>query len=445
VAVAAVDTVAALTVLDPRAWLAANVPEAVPAPFAPFHAPLVRWPAPGERQARVVFRGAAKTTLTRALVMWAAVHGHCRGVLWIRATDSDGEADRDALERWGTIAGVPTRRRGHQRMLLVNGVPVWTRSPGAAVRGLQYVTDDGQVIRPDVIIVDDVETRETARSATQTDVLRRWLTSDAIPTSGQGAPARVIMLGTPITPTCLVAQAMRREGIFATWTPPLVVPIVTDGAPAWPALWNPAIRDDHDDDTWANEYLLDPLPAGSLVFPPARTVWVERPSSGQAFIGVDPAGSGRDRFAIVASAVYPSGLCFLDADAYDGPVEGAPDRVAAMVHRLRSWGITPAGVSVEQGGDWRWAASEAAKLIAPVKVVTEAPVGSKLERAMPLTRWHHRRRVLFAEHLRGSVLDVEFHTWTRQGFTVTGHDDTVDAAVWSGGLSTHGWRTSIPG
>jgi hypothetical protein len=430
---------------DARGWLAYNVPHAVPDPFAPFHEALVQLPPPGTMRALVLFRGAAKTTLVRGTVVHAAQHHLVRGVLWIRATDADARADREALVRLCQIAGIPHGTDGAQRMVNVAGVPVWTRSPGSAVRGLQHVTPTGAIIRPDLVIVDDMETRETARSAELTDRLLRWLEADVIPTAGQKHPVRVLMLGTPITPTSLIARAMRREGTFARWLPPLVVPIVNrHGVPAWPDAFDPTLHDRTPDDVWANEYLLEPLPAGSLVFPATRTVWVDMPTSGHAFIGADPAGEGRDRFGIVAAALYPSGLCVLDADAWDGPVENAPDRVAAMCYRLREAGLTVTAAGFEEGGDWRWAANETARLISPIPVYTEAPIGSKLERAMPLTVWHRRRRLMIAAHLRGSTFDVELHTWTRTGFTVTGHDDTIDAAVWACGLATHGWDTPAP-
>ncbi len=38
----------------------------------------------------------------------------------------------------------------------------------------------------------------------------RWMQADLFATAGHNQPLRVIMLGTPITPTSLIARAMRR-------------------------------------------------------------------------------------------------------------------------------------------------------------------------------------------------------------------------------------------
>ena len=88
--------------------------------------------------------------------------------------------------RLAALAGLTAKIDSDRGLILINGIPVWTRTPGGAVRGLQYVTTDGAVIRPDTIIVDDLETRETARSQAQTDKLKTWLAADALQTAGVG-------------------------------------------------------------------------------------------------------------------------------------------------------------------------------------------------------------------------------------------------------------------
>ncbi len=101
-------------------------------------------------------------------------------------------------------------------------------------------------------------------------------------------------------------------------------------------------------------------------------------------------------------------------------------------------------MNVEAVGAWRWWANRVAELVAPLPVKYETPILSKHERAIPLSRWHKLGLVSVANHLRGSPFDVEFHTWTFDGFTVTGHDDTVDAAVWAAGAATSGWKVPTP-
>ena len=444
----AVDQLEAGATVDPRYWMVRHAPDAVPAEFAPFHGPLTRLPEPGERHARIVFRGAAKSTLTLGMIMRACHQKAITGVVWVRAIGGDSDADREAIGRLAELAGLPCKVRHAQQLVIVNGVPIWTKTPTGAVRGLKLVTAAGAVIRPDTVVIDDIETRETARSKMQTDRLGRWMQADLFATAGHDAPPlRVVMLGTPITPSCLIARAMRREAPFDTWTSPMVVPYVDgDGRPAWPAVYDDGLEDRTDDDAWANEYLLQPLPEGALLLPPDRTRWV--PDSEVEgvieMVAVDPAAAGDDATGIVAAGSTPVGIVFTDAVQWNGHPEDGPHKVAELVRRRQAAGNTVASVHVEAVGAWRWYAKRVAELVAPIPVEYETPKVSKTERAVNLSRWQKRSAVWMAESLRGSPLDVELHTWTREGYTVTGHDDMADAAVWAAGAATLGWQHEPP-
>jgi len=437
---------AATATVDPLAWAKLRVPDMVPSKFAAFHRDLTVWPAPGEKQARVVFRGAAKSTLTKAMVVWACQHKRARGVLIIRAIASDAKADREALLRIAAMAGLPAVNDSDRGLTLINGVPVWTRTPGGAVRGLHHVTLTGEVIRPDTIIIDDLETRETARSKMQTDNLATWLAADALQTAGRGVEnaARVIMLGTPITPTCLVSQAMRRTGMFESWLPPLVVPYTDgEGVPAWPELYEPDLAASVPAIVMANEYDLNPLPPGSLVFDPAHTQWVETPDRCPVVVAVDPAGDGEDRTGIVAAALTPTGLHIVDALAYDGPAQNMPETVGRFVRQIaESHDVLMVGV--EAVGGFVFALPLIRQACQPFTVKAETPHTSKLERALNLTLWHTASKLSMSPHLVGSDLDVEAHTWTLAGHTITGHDDMPDAMVWACALATRAWTATIP-
>lgn len=441
--VSAVDELTARAVLDPRAWLKRWTPAAVPQRFAPHHARLVELPEPGRSQMRCVWRGSAKTTITRGLVAWCCEHRRVRGVLWIRATGNDGKADRQALERIAAQRGMPVDADGSQGLLVVNGVPIWTRSPGAAVRGINWThPETSEVIRPDLCIVDDLETRASARSKEQTQQIETWLFSDALQTGEQTHPMRTIMLGTPITPTCLVSKAMTRKPPFDTWAPPLIVPIVdAKGRPNWPEQHDPELVSSVPEITWATEYMLQALPPGRLYFPPDRTLWLPKvPKRLHVWVGVDPAGDGDDSTGIAAVALHPRyGLLVVDAMAWDGLAADMPLQVAAFVRRLQENEHRIGGVLFEANrGAWQWPAREVRGLLAPITVQTEAPRLSKGERCMPVTLWHKHDQLVVSEHLQGSTLDTQMHSFTLDEKTVDGHDDVLDAMVWACGVATKG-------
>lgn len=432
----------ARAVFEPLAWLKRWTPAAVPADYAPHHERLVELPEPGHSQVRVVWRGSAKTTLTRGLVGWLCERRKVRGVLWVRANGSDCKDDREALARVCAMRGIPCQVDGSLGRLVVNGVPIWTRTPGGAVRGLNWTNPDtGEVVRPDLCVIDDLETRETARSKTQTELIGQWLFSDALQTGEQAHPMRTILNGTPITPTCLVSKAMRREAPFDMWDEPLVVPMLAeDGTPNWPEQYDPTLRDRVPAITLATEYDLQTLPPGQLYFPRHHTVWADTPERVRCWVGVDPAGDGEDATGLAAVALLPGvGLHVVDAMAWEGLASQMPLQVSAFVRRLQASEHSVAGVLFEANkGAWQWAAREVRDLLAPITVQAEAPTLSKGERAIPVTLWHQLGQFSLATHLQGSVADSQLHSFTMQEQTVSGHDDVFDAIMWAAGVATQG-------
>jgi len=435
-------------VLDPRAWLQRWTPAAVPARYAPHHAALVELPDPGHAQVRVVWRGSAKTTLTRGFIGWLCERRHVRGILLVRATGSDTRGDREALERICQARGLPHEIDGEQNRMIINGVPVWFRTPGGAVRGINWTNPaTAEVVRPDLCVIDDLETRESARSKHQTAVIETWLFSDALQCGEQAHPMRTIMLGTPITPTCLISKAMRQEPPFDRWDDPLVVPMLNDkGEPNWPEMYDPDLRSSIPAITLATEYDLETLPPGELYFPARLTWWTETPKQCRLWVGVDPAGDGEDSTGIAAVTLRQDvGLHVVDAIGWDGLASQMPLQVAAFVRRLEQNGHTVAGVLFEANqGAWQWPARETRDLLAPITVQTAPPKLSKGERAIPVTLWHQNGWLSLSPHLRGSTLDSEMHSFTLSEQTLSGHDDVFDAAMWAAGVATQGHTVKPP-
>ena len=431
-------------------WLKRYTPAAVPTKYAPYHQQLIELPEPGHSRLVCLFRGAAKTTVLRGVVIHSAIHDHVpvQGILLIRATYGDAKADRKALVRWAQMAGHVAAEYGDEHMLVINNTPIWTRTPGSAVRGIQWVNPDtGQVVRPNLAVVDDLETRASARSKTQTDNIQTWLFSDVMQTAGQGDPMRTLLVGTPITPTCLVAQAMRGTAPFDTWDTPLIVPIVdADGNPAWPDNYDAGIRARVPDITWATEYMLDPLPPGTLLFPPSRTVWNSLPASKvhEVVVSIDPAGDGDDATAAVAMCMTPRGLHIVNVLHHTGSSLNAPEEIGRFVRELQEEGWLVIGLTFEGVGGWVHMKREVQKAVAPLRVASDTPTMSKVERAKPLTVWHRAGALSVDARLKGSEWDVEFHSFDVDGLTVTGHDDCTDATAWAAQQRTGNWRANPP-
>lgn len=155
-------------------------------------------------------RGGGKTQLATGAAVWALVYGHKRYVVLIGATEAASDqimgdlkgrfADANAypdlhadfpevcypvasLEgitqkaKKQHIGGAQTHiewTQDHIRLPIVEGSRcphsiIQVASMTGAIRGKYFNAPDGSVLRPDLALVDDPQTRESAKSPTQTD------------------------------------------------------------------------------------------------------------------------------------------------------------------------------------------------------------------------------------------------------------------------------------
>ena len=182
-------------------------------------------------------RGSGKTTLAVRAVLWAILYAHHLYAMLLGATDEKAEKLLDGIKTELTknvllledfpeivyplwqLEGVIQRCKGQ----LLDGEPtgiVWTDKqlilpsvPGSpasqsiietgglltAVRGGQFVADDGTIRRPSLILPDDPQTRESARSIDQSENRIEIITGDVLGMAGPGKPLAMVM---PCTVIC---------------------------------------------------------------------------------------------------------------------------------------------------------------------------------------------------------------------------------------------------
>lgn len=160
----------------------------------------------GGRQAVAMPRGVGKTTLAVLASLWAILYGHRKFLLIISATQQLSEdfirrvktmiETVDKLEEWfpyditpfkalGGVAqrtktqryhGQPTYIEYKTNQIIFPAIPeanavssiIETAGlTGGRIRGRQHALPGGQIIRPDLVIVDDPQTKESARSQSQ--------------------------------------------------------------------------------------------------------------------------------------------------------------------------------------------------------------------------------------------------------------------------------------
>lgn len=194
-------------------------------------------------------RGSGKSTLCEAAVLWAVLYGHCRFVYLIHANDTKA---KEALESVQTeleandlmLADFPEvcypiarleRIAQRAKGQLLDGRPtamVWkgTRlilptiagSPSSgsiigaagllkAVRGAKYRTREREIRRPDLVIIDDPQTDESAGSVDQCTKREKIVSAGVLGMAGPGKTLAAVMPCTVIERGDLADRILDRE------------------------------------------------------------------------------------------------------------------------------------------------------------------------------------------------------------------------------------------
>lgn len=176
-------------------------------------------------------RGSGKTTLAVTAALWALLYGHRHWVCLIGATDDKAQKllasiktelrfnfklledfpevcwpirclqGRAARAGAQTYSGKPTEIQWLVSQIVLPNIE-GSRASGSVisvcgitgdVRGQQITSSDGQVIRPDYVIPDDPQTRESAKSQEQTRDRMAIVNGDILGLSGPGVKIAGVM------------------------------------------------------------------------------------------------------------------------------------------------------------------------------------------------------------------------------------------------------------
>ena len=203
----------------------------------------------GGQSAIAMPRGDGKTSLCEAAILWAISYGYRKFGMIIGAELNKAveslEAIKMALETNDRLAAdfpeicFPIRALGrvHQRApgQLFKGAPTfidWTqtqivlpsiprsKAAGAiirvvsitgAIRGAKFARPDGAEVRPDLVLVDDPQTRESAKSPTQCDDREAVLKADIGRLGAPGVRIGILAAVTVILPDDLSSRLLDPE------------------------------------------------------------------------------------------------------------------------------------------------------------------------------------------------------------------------------------------
>ena len=194
-------------------------------------------------------RGSGKTSLTMAACEWAILYAHRHWVCLIGATENKAQAllkgiktsfrfnqalyedfpevcfpiralEGQAKRTIGqTMDGNETNMSWGATELMLPSVP-GSPTSGAMItvagitgdiRGQQRILKDGSIIRPDVAILDDPQTRESAGSGTQTESRMSVIKGDVLGLAGPGVPIAAVVPCTVVYRNDLADQLLDKE------------------------------------------------------------------------------------------------------------------------------------------------------------------------------------------------------------------------------------------
>jgi len=240
----------------PPAWLRHYWPESYPKPFSAAHLTLIARARTaveqGGQYAVAMGRGRGKTACLRGVALWSVVTGLCRFPVLVAKTDKQAQDLLQGVTKMVTAPAfaadypeisavfVSTHCDPHRMMFAADArtgkrfgaackagflkmpdtfVRIDGRddipSPASNavissrgitshdLRGTHYVLDDGTILRPDLALVDDPETAESAKSSVQTEDRHSIIRSDIRGLAGVGRQVPILAGCTILRRGCL--------------------------------------------------------------------------------------------------------------------------------------------------------------------------------------------------------------------------------------------------
>jgi hypothetical protein len=225
---------------DLERYLRTYFPRAFPSPFCRDHQRMIGRLQEAETEgglyARALFRGGGKTAIFSRSMLHATMYGLRRFGVVIAATARDAgrimRQQKDELwsnellaadfpeicypcartlndgrlARRQIWAGQPTGIVWAPDQVVFAAVPpskvggaiLVTRAITGAIKGLNQRTADGTILRPDFVLLDDVQTRRSAKSLTATEDRVQTIDGDVLGLAGHDVPITAVMAVTPI-------------------------------------------------------------------------------------------------------------------------------------------------------------------------------------------------------------------------------------------------------
>ncbi len=203
----------------------------------------------GDLFALAMPRGSGKTTMVVAAILWAILCGYRsyvaligptkkHAVKLLSAIKTELETNDTLYELWPeavhpvrSLERIANRARGQKfngdhtyiewgkELIVLATIPNAPASSAiieavgitGSVRGMQQTSPDGKTRRPDLSVIDDPQTKQSARSATQVETRLEVIQGDVLGLAGPGEPFAAFCLCTVVETDDVADQLLNRE------------------------------------------------------------------------------------------------------------------------------------------------------------------------------------------------------------------------------------------
>ena len=314
----------------------------------------------------LIFRGSAKSTKFEEGAALEVGWGRTRNLLIL------GESETRAAERLTAIKHIIEYDEYYQAFFNCEPGNVWTDTRaitstgvfmqaagrGQSLRGVKHLD-----YRPDLILLDDIEDKESGSVATATarKKTRSWLTGTVIPAMAPGG--RMRMAATPIHPEALAPTLAKAD---VSWTTRVYPIVYRDGAGQWASSWPDRFpvddvlrlwetyREIGQEEDFSQEYLCQAVHPESQTFTEGMFVTETRPRSWHPVYAVyDPARTTTRSFSATTGKVVASWvgskLIVWEADAQ----KWMPNEIIDDIFDVNAR-YSPVCVGIEETGLEEW-------------------------------------------------------------------------------------------
>jgi hypothetical protein len=330
-----------------------------PHPSPPFHKELIAAYHSNHKHVIILtFRGSSKSTRLEEFAVLMAVQKLCNNIVivgesWLRAVERLRSIKRELATNelliwlYGPQEG---ELWSESRITLSNGVAISALGQGQALRGMKH-----HIYRPDLCLIDDLESADTVATPEARAKLRDWFWSDLIP--ALSPDYRLRMTATPLNPESLAVVNTKLSSFKSIVVPIRYVDENGSVCSSWPSRFPLSLISQIEEDykaagvmhKFTSEYMVQAVDPGLQTFKPEYFRFEDREHSWEpVMVSIDPARTVSNTSATTGVAV----VSFLNNKLIvweARPERYTPREIIDEIFRLEAK-YRPVVIGVEQDG-----------------------------------------------------------------------------------------------